>query len=144
MNNIKYYFAYGANMDEETMLERCPFAYYEDVAVLESYKFLINERGVATVAPMHKFSVHGILWKITAEDEMLLDLYEGVHINCYHKEIVDVKLSNDKNTKALVYIDKIIKVGSPRKNYLENIIKNCKKHNMEQLYIGYISTFLNK
>ena len=45
------YFAYGSNMDADQMGRRCSAAAIIGTASLEGYRFIINSRGVATVAP---------------------------------------------------------------------------------------------
>lgn len=46
----RLYFAYGSNMDEAAqMAERCPGAEVIGLATLPGYRFVINQRGVATL-----------------------------------------------------------------------------------------------
>ena len=59
MNTL--YFAYGSNMDQEQMRQRCPEAAFVGTASLPGYMFIINERGVATVIPKADASVPGVV-----------------------------------------------------------------------------------
>mgnify|MGYP006305897221 CR=1 FL=1 len=43
------YFAYGSNMDEDQMYDRCPGATLAGMATLDEYAFIINEIGRAHV-----------------------------------------------------------------------------------------------
>ena len=71
-----YYFAYGANMNIESMKWRCPKAIPIGKARLTEYK-LNFRRGVATVEPQRGEYVPGALWKITTSCIKSLDHFEG-------------------------------------------------------------------
>ena len=72
---MRLYFAYGANLNQESMRQRCP-----DAVAIQPF-YLIGHRlafsGVATVLPDEHFRVPGALWAISEEDEKALDRFEG-------------------------------------------------------------------
>lgn len=56
---MKHYFAYGANMDLNTMFNRCPSAKFIEAGKLDGYRFIINTRGVASIISDATASVSG-------------------------------------------------------------------------------------
>ena len=79
---IKYYFAYGSNMNHEHMKIRCPKSKYIGTFELPGYKLVF--RSVADVEQSNDDSVLGALFEITDECERALDRYEG-YPNLYTK-----------------------------------------------------------
>jgi len=79
---IKYYFAYGSNMNHEHMKMRCPKSKYLGTFELPGYKLVF--RSVADVEQSNDDSVLGALFEITDECERALDRYEG-YPNLYTK-----------------------------------------------------------
>jgi gamma-glutamylcyclotransferase (GGCT)/AIG2-like uncharacterized protein YtfP len=80
---IKYYFAYGSNMNHEHMKMRCPKARYVDTFELPGYELVF--RSVADVQRSKEGSVKGALFTITEDCERALDRYEG-YPNLYTKK----------------------------------------------------------
>jgi hypothetical protein len=114
-----FYFAYGANMNLATFTKRCEDAAFVERGVLERYSLLINTHGVGTIVPDTDSCVYGIVWKISEDDEVQLDWYEGVESGYYQKtskSIVSLDTSNIK--ECLVYVATDERPGSARGNYL--------------------------
>jgi len=138
---MKHYFAYGANMDLDTMFDRCPYAKFIEVGELKGYHFIINTRGVASIIPDNDSSVFGIIWTITEEDEAFLDHFEGVKGGWYTKHTVTVRKIVDNNIHdSLVYIASDSKEGKPIEDYFTNIIKWAKNYKFPKGYILYLES----
>ena len=86
---IKYYFAYGSNMNHEHMKMRCPKSKYLGPFELPGYKLVF--RSVADVQQSKGDSVLGALFEITDECERSLDRYEG-YPNLYTKRYLHRRL----------------------------------------------------
>ena len=77
------YFAYGSNLDESQMRERCPSAARGPRAVLPGYALTFggfNHRwggAVASVLRLRGARVHGLLYTLDAADVAALDRCEG-------------------------------------------------------------------
>ncbi len=97
---MKYYLAYGSNLNKRQMLHRCPAAAAVGACILQDYRLAF--RFYATVEPASGESVQCGLWKITERDEAALDRYEGFP-KFYRKETVTVTV-NGKAYGAMVYI----------------------------------------
>lgn len=138
-----YYFAYGSNMVASQMAARCPKASVVGVACLHGYKFRINSRRVGTVIPDPTHRVYGLLWDITAEDLMALDVYEEVKGGLYHKANVFVELLPNHQVRALIYFATDRSVGIPRPRYLHNVIAAAKRWELPQTYIQELAIWLS-
>ena len=111
-------FAYGSNVSEAQMAQRCPTARLLGRAELPGHRFLINGRGVATVVPNNFTSVHGLLWALRPSDVERLDAAEGVRHGTYKKEYFSLR-----GLSASVYIAANYSPSqNARPNYLEKIV----------------------
>ena len=118
------YFAYGSNMDEDQMARCCPGAEMTGIGVLRGYRFIINNRGYATLRAEPGCTVPGVLWRLTKEHVAALDRYEGFENGLYDKCFRMVGVSESDAVRALVYIDHGNQsLGLPKKGYLEKIIQ---------------------
>jgi gamma-glutamylcyclotransferase (GGCT)/AIG2-like uncharacterized protein YtfP len=132
----RFYFAYGSNMSPVQMSLRCPGAVASGIALLKEYRFVINSRGVATIAPDSEESVRGVLWSISEQHEKTLDGYEGVASGHYYKKHVSV-ITNDGNSReALAYIDPVSESGSPREGYLDIILTGATHFELPESYVS--------
>lgn len=80
---MKLYFAYGANLNKDSMKYRCPDA----VEVMPFYlkDWRLSFSGVATILPSPGEQVPGALWAITEACEKSLDRFES-YPTLYRKE----------------------------------------------------------
>lgn len=102
---MRYYIAYGSNLNTPQMAQRCPKAAVVATGELKDYclEFRCRERyGVATIRQEKGSSVPILLWSIKPSDERSLDYYEG-HPFFYHKEMMAVEI-NGKMQEAMVYV----------------------------------------
>jgi gamma-glutamylcyclotransferase (GGCT)/AIG2-like uncharacterized protein YtfP len=136
---MKHYFAYGANMDLDTMFDRCPNVTFIEAGELTGYRFIINTRGVASIVPDVNSSVSGIIWTITEDDEVFLDHFEGVKGGLYTKHTVTVGEIIESNMHdCLVYVASDSKEGKPIEGYFTNIIKWAKNYRFSKEYVDYL------
>lgn len=131
----QFYFAYGSNMDEEQMAGRCPDALLIGNAILSGYKFMINNRGVATVVLSEDKCVLGLVWRISEKCEAALDRHEGVKKGIYRKELCEVAGLDGRSVSALIYIASDVALGVPRPEYLEKIICAAEKNGFAEDYL---------
>lgn len=118
---MKYYLAYGSNLNMRQMRQRCPDAVPISSAVILDYKLLFR-RGVATIEPMKGASVPVGIWKISNEDEKALDRYEGYPF-LYTKKDFPLRLKG-RVIKAMAYIMMPgYPITPPRGGYLETIVR---------------------
>ncbi len=130
------YFAYGSNLDREQMRRRCPGAEAAGIASLPDYRFIINNRGYATLLPAPGAEVLGVLWRLLPSDEAALDRYEGYPAGLYDKGYRSVCDTAGNAVQALVYIDhRNGTLGAPREGYLERILAAAEDHGLPAHHI---------
>ena len=139
---MKLYFAYGSNLNHEQMQLRCKDAEYIKNIFLESYKLsfcaVSRDYGVANVVKKSGSKVPGGLWKISEEDEKVLDDYEG-YPNLYSKEYF-----NTNGEKVLFYIIKNdFKYKTPLRRYLNTINQGYIDCNLDREYLKKILSHYN-
>lgn len=124
----RVYFAYGSNMSAHRMGGRCRDHVPFGRAVLNGWRLVINQRGVATITPDPAACTEGFLWFISAQDEAALDRAEGVAVGCYRREHMMVRLpSHDTDVQALVYIDDNARPGMPRPGYADILMTGARE-----------------
>lgn len=73
---MRYYLAYGSNLNAEQMRFRCPGAEMVGTTKIQDHE-LVFRRGYLTIEPKEGSYVPAGVWKITPSDEAALDRYEG-------------------------------------------------------------------
>ncbi|WP_197373069.1 poly-gamma-glutamate hydrolase family protein [Mycolicibacterium baixiangningiae] len=130
------YFAYGSNLCVRQMAQRCPDAVDPRPATLSHHDWLINERGVATVEPLHGAEVHGVLWQVSDHDLATLDSAEGVPVR-YRRDRLTVH-TDEGPAPAWVYIDHRVEPGPPRPGYLDRIIDGALHHGLPHRWVEFL------
>ena len=91
---MKYYLAYGSNLNKFQMNFRCPDAVPVGSCVLHNYE-LVFRRGVLTIEHSPGSVVPAGIWKISEADEKSLDRYEGFP-RLYRKEFFPILLNGHR------------------------------------------------
>ena len=138
VRTMRYYFAYGSNMNLDQMAHRCPDAEVVGRAVLKDYRLVFrgnrNGNGVASVVPDPGKEVQGLLWKITSRCEQSLDFYEG-YPRLYGKEEINVQTKTGEVAKVAVYIMNEpyqSQPALPSDYYLQGILDGCRQNHLTQ------------
>ena len=82
-----YCLAYGSNLNEARMKKRCPKAEVFGTTVIPGYRLLFKKSltgSYATIEQDANCSVPAVVYKMTGEDELKLDRFEG-HPKYYYK-----------------------------------------------------------
>jgi gamma-glutamylcyclotransferase (GGCT)/AIG2-like uncharacterized protein YtfP len=139
---MKLYFAYGSNMLQDQMNERCPNHKYFGRGILKGFRWIITERGYANIIKSEKDEVHGVVCRINEEDEASLDKAEGVHKGLYRKENHRVEVEKT-SYPCLVYIDPIEAEGRPKDEYVSRINRGVSDADLHPEYVDrYIRKFI--
>ena len=104
MKKWQYYIAYGSNLNIGQMARRCPEAEMIGTGRLEQYELEFRGRegnAHANIAKLEEGEVPILLWRISAEDEKRLDVYEG-YPTYYDKELMEVEVEG-KQYEAMLY-----------------------------------------
>ena len=135
------HFAYGANMHRGIMRRHAPAATPVGAAALTDYRFIITADGYASVAPARTHIVHGVLWRITPRDRVMLDAWENVAAKLYRAEILPVH-HGAAIRPALVYIARGGRTGRPKAGYMELVIAAARAWPLPQDYISSLQRWL--
>jgi len=115
------HFAYGSNMSRAMMREHAPEAKPLGVATLHGFRFLIMADGYASVERSVTETVHGVLWRITPRDRVMLDTWENIGAGLYRAETLPVRYDG-KQVLALVYLGRTDRPGRPKPGYMNAVI----------------------
>ena len=139
---MKYYFAYGSNMNHQQMKQRCPSSIFIKKAFLKGYKFVydgyssIRKGAVANIIETGEENdeVWGGLFEINEDNLSSLDCYEG-YPNSYNRKEVVLGSEEGKSFKAIAYYRIGKRISEPSEDYRNIIIKGAKDCNLPENYI---------
>ena len=127
--NKRIYIAYGSNMSEVQMAQRCPDAALMGTGRVDGYELLFKGSLTGCYATIEKKAgafVPVVLWRISAADERRLDAYEGFP-RFYYKRDVAVETENGV-IYGLVYImHEERQFGVPEGWYYQNMERDYHK-----------------
>ena len=116
-----YYFAYGTNLNQKQMKERCPDSKPLFTAVLPNYKLVFVgwsrqwRGGVASIKPLRGDRVRGAIYEVSESCLQRLDRYESG----YSRFKVSVLGEDDEPVEAITYIKTgRLEDAPPSKEYL--------------------------
>lgn len=115
------YLAYGANMDEEIMRQRCRTAAILGTGELDGYRLMFKgeePRAYATIEPWEGYKVPFVLWEITEADERALDRFEG-YPRSYGKQVVEIEFGGEKCLAMFYQKPEDQSLGQPMTHYVE-------------------------
>lgn len=135
------YFAYGSNMDRAAMAQRCPASKVVGPGRLVRHRFLISRDGYASVARDPGGTVWGLLWELALADVAALDRYESLATGLYTKVIQPILVAQGPR-RAMVYIGRGQKPGSPRSGYMEGVVKAAEEAGLPQDHIQELRRWL--
>lgn len=116
-----YYFAYGSNLNQKQMKERCPDSQPRFTAVLPNYKLVFTgwsrqwRGGVASIKSFRGDRVRGAIYEVTEACLKRLDRFESG----YSRLKVTVFGEDDESVEAITYIRTgPLEDAAPSKEYL--------------------------
>ena len=108
---MKYYLAYGSNLNIRQMQMRCPGAKPVGTMVLEDYELLFKGSKTGsylTIEEREGGTVPVVVWEVTESDEAALDRYEGFPSFYYKKDInlkyKGIRTGKHRTVTAFAYI----------------------------------------
>lgn len=138
MKPLKFYFAYGSNLNVAQMARRCPAAKKMQTLMLPGWRLVF--RGVADIVPARNAQVAGGLWIITDRCERSLDIYEGVKSGLYTKEsfpitYLDTRTGKREITDVLFYRMRSREFAMPSSGYLASIADGYDDFGLDLAYL---------
>ena len=145
------YFAYGSNMDEWQMRQRCPGAKFKFVAKMERWRLCFPRfskkrcGGVASIEQAEGETVWGVVFEIPDAELPLLDKSEGYdpkrpsNKNSYNRVEMQVTDTGGERHKCHVYVANADKPYRPSRDcYLNYIIRGAEEHQARGIPASYI------
>ncbi len=127
--NKRIYIAYGSNMSEVQMAQRCPDAALIGTGRVDGYELLFKGSLTGCYATIEKKAgafVPVVFWRISSADERRLDAYEGFP-RFYYKKTVPVE-TDGGTIHGLVYImHEERRFGIPEDWYYQNMERDYRK-----------------
>lgn len=124
---MKYYVAYGSNLNQEQMKKRCEDAKWIGAGTLFGYRLLFRSHSGAdqiaylTIVPSPSHEIPIGIYLISDADEQALDRYEGVAQQAYRKQF-DFPFDFAGNTeKGFIYLMNIDNYGVFSNAYYERV-----------------------
>lgn len=124
---MRYYLAYGSNLNRAQMRHRCPDAYPVGTCMLKNHK-LVFRRGFLTIEPDQGSSVPVAVWAISREDEKNLDRYEGYPRFYYKREFPLVFSGREGDQVKEIIVDGMAYImtdGFPIQKPSETYMRTC-------------------
>ena len=137
------YFAYGSNMDQAAMLQRCPASKPVGIGRLMRHRFIIFDEGYATVVRDPQRAVWGMVWDLALANVPALDRYESLSTGLYTKVIQPVVTAKGPR-RAMVYVGRSAKPGMPLPGYMEGVIEAARHAGLSEDYVRSLSVWLPK
>lgn len=135
---MKYYVAYGSNLDKKQMEFRCPGARPVGSGFLKDFELIYRGSRTGSYATVRyhekKFVPVGV-WKITKAHEQSLDRYEGYPI-FYQKYVVPVAMEDGSTLEAMIYIMRTDAApGRPSESYVDTIYRGYEDFSLDFRYL---------
>lgn len=134
------YFAYGSNMDPAQMAERCPGSVALGAARLSGWRLTFTRDspawggGVGHIEADPSSEVWGVLWDLTEEHLAALDVYEGIEVGAYVRDVVTVSFDR-RDVEAQVYFAVPRGYKKPSKKYMSALIRGAEAHGCPDDYL---------
>jgi gamma-glutamylcyclotransferase (GGCT)/AIG2-like uncharacterized protein YtfP len=136
-------FAYGSNMDQAAMLQRCPASKPVGIGRLMRHRFIIFDEGYASVVRDPQRAVWGMVWDLALADVPALDRYESLSTGLYTK-VVQPVVTEKGPRRAVVYIGRSAKAGTPLPGYMEVVVEAAGHAGLPEDYIRSLGIWLPK
>lgn len=143
-----YYFAYGSNLDERQIKDRCPSSKLIDKFSLKDYKLdftIFSQKrlcGCADVIKNPGTEVWGLVYELTQQDLDRLDNFEA-HPHKYKRFTTNVinEIGEKMQVETYEVVEKSVETIRPSKEYHNILVEAGKKYNFPDLYQQYIQSF---
>src|SRR4051794_26789781 len=135
------YFAYGSNMDRDSMLARCPHSKPVGPARLMRHRFIVMDEGYASVVRDPRRLVWGMVWDLALADVPALDRYESLSTGLYTKAMQPV-LTGQGPRRAMIYLGRSARQGAPKQGYMEGVVDAAERADLPDAYVRELATWL--
>jgi cation transport regulator ChaC len=138
-----WYFAYGANMDRPTLVERRRIEPQEEqVGMLQGFALCFDQPGLPLIEPVFAnlrreegASVHGVLYRLSTAQLKQLDQLEGG--GAYLHLEVDVQAADGRDIQAKTYLARSTVDGRyPSRRYMDLLLRGARDRGLPEAWIS--------
>ena len=124
--DIRYYAAYGSNLNIQQMTSRCPGAKIVGTAALQDHRLLCRDGQTGVYLTVELSPGHAVplgIWSVTAAHEAILDDYERFpalyHKREYRLPVTDLNSGEIRDLDVFIYImHETYPYGVPAQSYV--------------------------
>jgi len=139
------YFAFGSNLSSQRLLTRIPRASKHCVAILSGHRLCWHKKGqdrsgkcdIAVTDKPHDI-VYGVVYLMTRDDKLELDVYEGAGSGYERRQISVTSLHGAAIDVFTYYALEIDRVRQPYHWYKEHVLRGALEHGFPAHYIEHI------
>jgi gamma-glutamylcyclotransferase len=139
------YFAFGSNLSSRRLLQRIPEASVHSVATLTRHQLCWrkNDRGQSGKCDIDftgrsDDTVYGVIYLMTHEEKLELDVYETAGFGYAHKQIEVTTLQGQSVEAFTYYALDIDHAQQPFHWYKEHVLRGALEHEFPLHYVEYI------
>jgi len=140
-----HYFAYGANMDVETLKERN--VSFKPVATgkVRNVKLVFHvpgsdKTGKADLIDDRRSHVHGVVYDVPESNLAGLDVYVDVERGRYRRQQVTVQTAQGELSCAMYRGAKFRSGLKPSEDYLNRLIRGALHHGLPEHYLTFLQS----
>lgn len=118
---MKYYIAYGSNLNKEQMERRCPGAIPRYKAYLRGWRLMYKGSKTGSYLTIERSEgdcVPVVIWEITDTHEKSLDRYEGFPV-FYYKKSFKMPIADGEIEPFAYIMDEERSYGVPSQTYVD-------------------------
>ena len=124
---LKLYIIYGRHLSKAHMQSHCPTANPIAVATLKDHQLVFQGReygpgAIANVIPAKGQDVPVVIWELSEQDELHMDIDQGACPGFRRKERVNIEV-NGETLQALIYVTDPGPYGVPTDRYLRPMVE---------------------
>jgi gamma-glutamylcyclotransferase (GGCT)/AIG2-like uncharacterized protein YtfP len=140
------YFAYGVNMHQTEMAERCPGAKLLGPARLARHRFHVMAQGYASVRRDPAAVTYGLLWEINLAHVRTLDAFEelarGLYVKAQQPVIPLDAAVNGAAKRAMIYLGASAVNGRAQPGYMERVLDAAQEAGFPKSYLRELARWL--
>jgi len=136
---MRYYLAYGSNLNVDQMNWRCPGAKIVDTAIIKGWELSFKGSKTGSYLTIDK-ALHGsvpvAVWAVTEADEAALDRYEGFPSFYFKRDfIVTFDRSGEKHRCFAYIMRSDAKYGLPTHGYYFTCAEGYRNFGFDEKYL---------
>jgi hypothetical protein len=140
-----HYFAYGANMDVETLKERKVDFRPVTIGKVRDVRLVFHvpgsdDTGKADLMDDRRSHVHGVVYDVPEVSLAGLDVYEDVERGRYRRQLMTVQTEMGE-LACVIYRGAKFRSGlKPSEDYLARMLRGAQHHGLPQHYLDFLQS----